>query len=268
MKVFDEGKVMLLWSFTIWLVVMNTTMFNVALPSVILDLGIRPEAGSWLVSGYSIGFAVSTLIYSRLSDFLPISRLLFTGIVILGIGSLIGIFFENYWVLLCARVIQACGAGAVPGLAMVLAGRYIPLSRRGKNMAMIAAAASMAFGLGPVIGGLITQYFGWNYLFAVPSLTLLFVPIFLKLLPAEEYRPGRFDWLGALVTIFVVVGVLMSISTFSVFILAGIAILCLVLWRHLHNIESPFIHPGLLANKQYLKLIYMAFTVFFLHFST
>ncbi|MEH7418697.1 MFS transporter [Neobacillus drentensis] len=211
---FQENKLILIWSVTILLVVMNTTMFNVALPFILKDLSINSTMGSWLVSGYSIMFAISTLTFGRLSDFVPLSRLLLHGICLLGISSVIGFFSTNFFILLGVRILQAAGAGAVMGLSMIMAGRYIPLSRRGKAMAIIASAASLAFGLGPVQEGVITQYLGWNYLFVVTIFSVLSIPFFLKLLPNEVIKKGHFNLLGAILTGLVVTGLLLFLTTF------------------------------------------------------
>lgn len=266
--VIDENKIVLIWSFTVWLVVMNTTMFNVALPSVLEDLSLTSGSASWIVSGYSIVFAISTLTFSRLSDYLPISRLLFIGILILTVASLIGFFSQDFYLLLLSRILQAAGAGAVPGLAMVLAGRYIPVSRRGKAMSFISSAASLGFGLGPVLGGAITQYLGWEYLFIVTAIVILLVPLFIKYLPNEPIKKVKFDILGGLVTGVSVTGLLLFFSTFSFWLLLISTVLLLFLWKHINKIEMPFIQPKLLLNKQFLKLLFIGFSAFITHFSS
>src|SRR3954454_17336141 len=119
---FQENKIILILSFTTLLVVMNTTMFNVALPFILNDLSLNSSTASWLVSGYSIMFALSTLTFGRLSDFVPLSRLLLVGMCLLGIASLIGFFSTHFFILLGARILQAAGAGAVMGLSMIMAG--------------------------------------------------------------------------------------------------------------------------------------------------
>ncbi|MFS1519144.1 MFS transporter [Bacillus sp. SCS-151] len=264
----QENKIVLIWSFTVWLVVMNTTMFNVALPSVLHDLSLSSSSASWIVSAYSVSFAIATLTFSRLSDYIPISRLLLIGLIILGVASVLGFLSQSFLVLLVARIFQAAGAGAVPGLAMVLASRYIPLSRRGKAMALISSAASLGFGLGPVIGGAITQYLGWNYLFAVTGLVLLFIPIFLKLLPQEEVKKVKFDTIGGILTALCVTGLLLFLSTFSYVILIITIMLIFIMWRHIGKTELPFIQPALLKNRQYLKLLFIAFSAFIIHFAS
>ncbi|MEK3808061.1 MFS transporter [Bacillus sp. FSL H8-0547] len=262
-----ENKIVWLWSLTVWLVVMNTTMFNVALPSVLSDLSLSSATASWIVSGYSIAFAISTLTYSRLSDFIPISRLLAIGLAMLGAASVIGFFSESFYLLLFARVLQAAGAGAVPGLAMVLAGKYIPISRRGKAMSLISSAASLGFGLGPVIGGAITTYLGWNYLFVITAFVVLFLPVFKNLLPKEDVQKVHFDSVGGLLTGLGVTGLLLFLSTLSVPLLIGSLAVLYLLWRHVHKVSMPFVQPSLFKNRQYVKLAASAFAGFILHFS-
>lgn len=264
----QENKILIIWSFTSWLVVMNTTMFNVALPTVLSELSLNSSTASWIVSSYSIVFAISTLTFSRLSDFIPISKLLLIGITILGVASIIGFFASDFYLLLAARIIQAAGAGAVPGLAMVLVRRYIPISRRGKAMAFIISAGSLGFGLGPVIGGTITQYLGWKYLFGITCFVVLFIPFFRKLLPKEDVKRGHFDLFGAILTGLCVTGLLLFLSTFSIIILS-ITLFCIaILWKYLHRIEAPFIQPRLLRDMQFLKLLIIGFTAFITNFST
>lgn len=264
----QENKIVLLWSITVWLVVMNTTMFNVALPSILVDFQLSSSTASWIVSGYSIVFAISTLTYSRLSDFIPIRRLLTIGITMLGAASIIGLFATQFYLLLASRLLQAAGAGAVPGLAMVLAGKYIPVSRRGKAMSLISSAASLGFGLGPVIGGTIIQGLGWHYLFAVTTLVFAVLPAIIKLLPKEDIQEGNFDTVGGFLTGASVTGLLLFLSTFSYFILLGSIMAIAILWRHIHRVEIPFIQPVLLKNGQYLKLLFIGFSAFIIHFST
>ncbi|MGG1679451.1 MFS transporter [Neobacillus sp. NRS-1170] len=264
---FQENKLIFIWSFTTLLVVMNTTMFNVALPVVLKDFSLNSSTASWLVSGYSIMFAISTLTFGRLSDFIPLSRLLLFGISILGLASIIGIFANHFFILLGARILQAAGAGAVMGLSMIMAGRYIPLSRRGKAMAIIASAASLAFGLGPVIGGVITQYLGWNYLFAITGFSILSIPFFQKLLPKEIIKKGNFDLYGAILTGLSVTGLLLSLSTLSYGFLLGTVVLLAVSWKYINKINEPFIPPILLRNKQFTKLLFISCSAFFINFS-
>ncbi|MBY6037458.1 MFS transporter [Fictibacillus nanhaiensis] len=263
----QENRIIPLWSLTVWLVVMNTTMFNVALPSVIAQFDLSPTAGSWIVSGYSIVFALSTITFSRLSDFIPIGRLLFTGLIILGISSIIGYFANSFAFVLISRIVQAMGAGAVPGLGMVLATRYIPISRRGRAMSFISSAASLGFGLGPVIGGGITQLFGWNFLFIVTGLVLLLLPVFKVYLPVEKRQAGSFDLIGALLTGGGVTSLLLYLSSFSFFLLGLSILFFAVLYLYSKKKDNPFIRVDLFKNGRYVSILVVGLIGFMTHFA-
>ncbi|ANX14249.1 tetracycline resistance protein TetA [Fictibacillus arsenicus] len=263
----QENRIIPLWSLTVWLVVMNTTMFNVALPSVISQFDLSPTAGSWIVSGYSIVFALSTITFSRLSDFIPIGRLLMTGLVILGIASIIGYFANNFVFVLVSRMVQAMGAGAVPGLGMVLATRYIPISRRGRAMSFISSAASLGFGLGPVIGGGITQLFGWNFLFIVTGVVLLLLPVFKIYLPVEQRRDGSFDFVGALLTGGGVTTLLLYLSSFAFWQLGLSVLFFTILVLFSKKKVDPFIRINLFKNSRYVSLLFVGLIAFMTHFA-
>jgi len=264
---FKESIVIAFWSLSVWLVVLNTTMFNVALPTVTQEFTLTPTVSSWIVTGYSIVFAIATITYSRLSDYVPLRRLVMLGATLLGISSIIGFFAHSFSLLLLARLLQAIGASVFPGLGVVLATRYIPVERRGRSMSSISSAAALGFGLGPVIGGFLTQYLGWNYLFIVTACVLFIVPLFHKFLPQETGKKARFDLWGALLMGVGVTGLLLFLTTFSPLSLVVGAGSILLFWRHVNRTEIPFIYPELLRHKQYTKLLLIGFAAFFINFA-
>jgi DHA2 family metal-tetracycline-proton antiporter-like MFS transporter len=263
-----ERIVIPFWSLTIMLVVMNTTMFNIALPRVAVQFALSATTASWIVTGYSIIFAISSITYSRLSDFIPIRKLLTIGLSLLGIASLIGFLSDNFTTLMIARLLQAAGAASAPGLGIVLVTRYIPLERRGRSMAFIVSTASLGFGLGPVVGGAITQYLGWNYLFVVTGIVLLLIPLFHKVLPKEPTEKVQFDLLGALLIGIGVTALLLFLTNYSIILLIlGLGSL-LLLWRRVNHVQNPFIQPALFKNRKYLDLLVMGFAAYVTHFAT
>ncbi|TXK81884.1 MFS transporter [Paenibacillus sp. N3.4] len=156
-EVIRERLVLGFWSIAVMLITMNTTMFNVALPQIMKEFSLSSTTASWIVTGYSIVFAISSITFSRLSDYLPIRRLLMIGLICLGAGSLIGVFSHHFIMLFAARLLQAAGAGSGISLGVMLVTRYIPMSRRGRSMSMVISTATFGMGLGPVLGGAITN---------------------------------------------------------------------------------------------------------------
>jgi DHA2 family metal-tetracycline-proton antiporter-like MFS transporter len=265
---FRDGLVIPLLGFTVILVIMNTMMFNLALPQVTTDFGLTSATASWIITGYSVVFAIASITYSRLSDFVPIRRLLTIGLLTLGSASLIGFFSHHYLLLLVARLIQASGAGAIVSLSFVLIARFIPLSRRGKAMAIISSSVSLGLGLGPVVGGAITQYWGWNDLFLVTGISLLLVPLFFRLLPKEPVNKGHFDLLGALLIGIGSTGLLLAMTNrLWIAFVIGLAALGLF-WLRINRAKTPFVQPALFHNKLYIRLIALGIIGYISSFST
>ncbi|OBZ08418.1 MFS transporter [Bacillus sp. FJAT-27264] len=261
----NDKVVMPLWTFCLFIVVMNTTMFNVSIPTIIQDLQITADLGSWVISSYSIGYALSTVIYSRLSDLVPIRRLLTVGLITLGLASVFGLFAHHFTALLITRILQSAGSGSMAGLGLVLASRYVPAERRGAAIAMISAGSAMAFGLGPIVGGLISQYWGWNGLFGVTCLVLLVLPVLLRLLPKEMPRQAGFDVPGAALTIINAASLLIAVTGQSL-IWLGISLVSFVVHAlHLKRAKSPFINPQLIRMPGYGKLVAIGFCILVLN---
>ncbi|MFF3023776.1 MFS transporter [Gottfriedia sp. NPDC057948] len=255
------------WSIGSFLIVMNTTMFNVSIPELITDLNISANNASWILSGYSIGFALATVIYSRLSDFIPIRYLLTFGLSILGVSSILGFFSNTFEFVLIARLLQSCGAGAVPVLGAVLASRYVPLERRGKSLTILGSSAALGFGLGPIVGGMITAYLGWQMLFIVTTLVLPLSIVLWMLLPKEDSYKLNFDFIGAILVILTTASLLISISKLSIlFFCLGIIFLILLIMQ-LRKVKNPFLQKELFQNHGYRKLIIVSFISFALNMS-
>ncbi|MFE6076882.1 MFS transporter [Paenibacillus sp. NPDC057886] len=254
--------VMPLWTCCLFIVVMNTTMFNVSLPVIIHDLQITSDLGSWVISSYSIGYALSTVIYSRLSDRIPVRKLLTVGLLILGLSSLLGLFAHSFAILLLTRILQSAGAGVMAGLGLVIASRYIPLERRGAAIALISSGSAMAFGLGPIVGGLISEYWGWNGLFAITVLVLLALPVLLYFLPRETAKPENpFDMIGAALTVINATTLLVAITQQSWLWLAIGVITLVVHIVYIRKASLPFVNPHVFRTTGFTRLMIIGFCV-------
>lgn len=250
------------------LVIMNTMMFNLALPDVTHDFALSPSSASWIVTGYSIVFAISSITYSRLSDYVPIRRLVVIGLLLFGLAAIVGLFADSFLVLLIVRIVQAAGAGAIPSLSLVLISRYVPMDRRGAAMAIIMSAASLGLGLGPVVGGAVVQYLGWHFLFAVSALTLILVPVLAIMLPRENKGTGSLDLPGALLAAVSTTGVLLFLTNHEWYMLVGGIVALLLFAARIRTARYPFVLPALFANRKYLLLSAVGVAAYLSSFAT
>lgn len=267
-KAMNEGMVTLLLGISIVLVIMNTMMFNLALPDIAVAYQLSTSSTSWIVTGYSIVFAISSITYSRLSDFIPIRRLFIIGILSLSLTAIVGLFSNSFIMLLIVRILQASGAGSIPALSLVLLSRYVPIERRGKAMAIIMSSVSLGLGLGPVVGGAIVEYWGWHILFAVTAVTLLLVPLYTIFIPKEKPRKGSFDALGALFVGVGTTGLLLFLTNQSwISLLSGLIALTLFVFR-IRSAKEPFVLPSLFLNRSYLSLGAVGIAAYLCSFAT
>jgi len=246
--------------------VMNTSMFNVALPSIIEFFKVDVQLASLIVSSYSVAFAIGAILYSKLSDSFPIQWLILVGIIFLSIGSLMGINATSYQVLIVARTIQALGASSISALSIIITTRYIPFERRGKRFSITAMAVTLGFGLGPFLGGILTQFFGWEYLFGVSLIALAGLPFYFLALPLEKPEKKPIDISGMVIFVALIFSVIYSI-TYSILLAPISVVMVVVFYFHIRRHKSPFLQPDLLKNKRFIGITVVGFSMYFCNFS-
>lgn len=246
----------------VFLAVLNTTMFNIALPFIFQQFALTPSEASWVVVGYSAIFAIGSVVYGKLADLYPHNLLLTIGLSLFSLGSMIGFLSSNYFLMIIGRIIQAGGGAAIPALAMIVSTHYFSIDKRGQVLGLIASIVALGTGIGPIIGGIITQYWGWKYLFLLPVLSVVAIPFINMYLPKEKTKEGSFDVIGAFLLTTFVVMMLFAINLHAYFLIAGV-LSFYVFTKHIKCVKTPLIQLDLLKNKVYRTLLLMGFLVFF-----
>jgi EmrB/QacA subfamily drug resistance transporter len=151
-----------------FLAFLDVTITNLAVPALAHDFGgIELTSLSWVVTLYTILFAALLAPAGRMADVLGRRRLFAVGVTVFTVASLLAALAPTFGLLLMARAVQGVGAAALmpASLAIVLADT--PAERRVSAIGLWSAAASVAAALGPVLGGLLVDAFGWRSLFFV-----------------------------------------------------------------------------------------------------
>jgi DHA2 family metal-tetracycline-proton antiporter-like MFS transporter len=265
-------RIMLVMGFTIFLSVLNGTMFNVAVPDISEEFSLLPSEVSWVLTGYIVVFAIGSAAYGKLGDIYRVKNLITAGLALMFAGSALGLVARWYPLLVAARMVQASGGAAIPALAMLVATRYFPYSVRGRAFGAIAASVALGAGVGPIAGGYIAGAFHWRFLFPIPMLTILAVPFFRRLLPDEEPRGGAFDLGGALLLGAGVGAALVFAAELRWWLLAPSAGFVAWFVLHIRRAGAPFVKPELFLNRRYasgLATIFLAMgTIFAMMFMT
>ncbi|MFJ8949798.1 MFS transporter [Streptomyces sp. NPDC102381] len=173
---------------------LDVTIVNVALPTIQRELGAAPGALEWIISGYALGLAALIPLMGALGDRLGHRPVLLTGLVAFGLCSTGAALAPSPVALVWARVGQGAGGAAILALTLAVLTDIYPPERRGRAIGWWAAIGGIGFGAGPIVGGLLLSALGWSTIFWV-NLPIIVVTVVLILLTvpraavASEPRP-------------------------------------------------------------------------------
>lgn len=177
---------------------LEATVVSTAMPTVVSTLGGLAHY-SWVFSAYLLTSTASVPIWGRLSDLYGRRRMYLTGIGIFIGGSILCGAATTIGQLIAARAIQGLGAGAIIPLSMTIVGELYALAERPRTQALFSGVWGVASIAGPLVGGYITDYLSWRWVFYlnVPFGGLAAAVIALAYPASRGTAPVRVDWLGA-----------------------------------------------------------------------
>ena len=184
-----------------FMVILDATVVNVALPSIQNDLGLSEANLQWIVNAYALVFGGFLLLGGRAGDLLGRKRLFLAGVVVFTVASLLnGLATSSTW-LISTRALQGLGAAFIsPAALAIISTTFSEGKERGKALGVWAAIASGGSAVGLVLGGVLTQAFSWPWIFFinVPIGVAAFV-LSLRLIPEsiDEHAERSFDVAGA-----------------------------------------------------------------------
>ncbi|MGQ7792888.1 MFS transporter [Faunimonas sp. B44] len=182
-----------------FLAVVDQTIVATALPAIAGDLG-QVERVSWIVVAYLVAATIIAPVYGRLGDVFGRRRMMLVALVITMIGSVLCAISWSMEMLTVARVVQGLGGGGLMTTSQALIGDTIPPRDRARYQGYLSGVMVTSSTFGPVVGGLLTEAFGWQSVFLVNIPVALLAMTLAIRLPATigSDTPFRFDFLGVL----------------------------------------------------------------------
>ena len=171
---------------------------TVALPRLRTDFGADLASVQWVLNGYVLALASLTLIGGALADVYGKARMLGLGCVLFGLASAACALAPSPAWLIAARVVQGTAAAIVTPASLALIGATYPRAERNRAIGVWAAASALTTAGGPVLGGWLTETFGWPSVFWInPPIALVAVGILLVFAPENRREQRQFDMIGA-----------------------------------------------------------------------
>jgi EmrB/QacA subfamily drug resistance transporter len=151
-----------------FMVVLDFTIVNIALPSIEHDFGLRTSVVQWVVTGYAIAFGGLLILGGRAADLLGRRRTFVAGLVVFSLASLAGGLASDPLLLIAARVVQGAGAALVaPAALSLITTSFPPGPRRTRAIGLYGSMASVGFVSGQVLGGVLVEWTSWRAVFLV-----------------------------------------------------------------------------------------------------
>jgi EmrB/QacA subfamily drug resistance transporter len=244
------------------MVVLDVSIVNVALPSIQTDLGFAPEDLQWVVSGYALTFGGFLLLGGRAGDLLGRRRIFMIGLAAFAAFSLLAGLSTSPGMLIFARLMQgAAGAILSPSVFSIVSVTFREGSERNKALGILGAIAGSGAAIGVLLGGVLTQYAGWEWIFFVNvPIGLATIPLVLRYVD-ESRADGlakHFDSAGAVT----VTGSLMLLvygltqttnvgwgSARTIGVLIGSAVLMVAFLAIEHRSRSPLVPLGFFRRR-------------------
>ncbi|MDR0239258.1 MAG: MFS transporter [Deltaproteobacteria bacterium] len=174
---------------------------NAVLPTLGGDLGLSARQLSLVSTIYTLSLAIAQLSSGRIGDIVGRRRLFLTGLGIFGLCSAMLGFVQHFEALVCLRFIQGLGAALFNASGLAILMTMAPIDKRGTVLGISAAAVYAGISCGPAFAGLLTDAFGWRWLFWGTALSAVIAWLLMRHNLREEWRQGQgepFDWPGFL----------------------------------------------------------------------
>ncbi len=185
-------------SFGLFMIMLDNTVVNVALPSIQEDLGIGLSELQWIVTGYALTFAALMLSGGKLADAYGRRLVFVIGIVVFTVASLLCGLAGSGDVLIAARILQGAGAALMNPATLSIIAATFPARQRGTAIGIWAGVSALALAIGPLVGGLLTEHLAWNWIFFVnvPVGVVAIVASFLFIDESRDETHERLDLPG------------------------------------------------------------------------
>lgn len=256
---------------------MDSTIVNVALPKLALDLNASGTALEWIITGYLLSLAIWIPVSGWLGDRFGTKKTFLFALMVFVIGSALCSLAPNVGMLLFFRVLQGVGGGMMTPVGIAMLFRAFPPNERAEASSILAIPAAVAPAIGPVIGGWLTDYVGWRWIFLVnvPIGLAAFIYGWKFLKEYKGAHPGKFDAAGFFLSAAGTVSILYGLSsvpthgirslTVIISILVGIILIAILIWTEAMT-KSPILHFSLFKERLFRAtntVMFFAFSLWF-----
>jgi EmrB/QacA subfamily drug resistance transporter len=194
-----KGPILLALCLAALIINIDVTIVNVALPSLVRELGATTTSLQWVVDAYTLVFAALILAAGSLSDRVGRKGVLLLGLGVFGVGSLAGSLATSSEQLIAARVVMGIGAAAIfPSTLSLISNVFTERKERAKAIGLWGATTGVGVATGPIVGGWLLEEYWWGsvFLFMVPVAAVVAALVALTVPTSRDPAAPPIDWAG------------------------------------------------------------------------
>jgi EmrB/QacA subfamily drug resistance transporter len=261
--------------FALFMVMLDNTVVNVALPSIQRELHAQISELEWVVNGYTLTFAVLIATGGRLGDIFGRRLMFMAGVIIFAVTSATAGLAANPEMLIASRAVQGVGAALMMPATLSIITNAFPASERGKAIGTWAGVSALALSIGPVVGGFLTEYVSWRAIFFINlpvAAGAVLATIFAVRESRDETVDRRVDYPGVIALTTALTAIVLALiegnnwgwdSTPIVALLAGgVAGLAAFVAIEL-RVPAPMLEFNLFKTRQFIGSNLVAFIITF-----
>lgn len=259
----------------IFMSTLDSSIVNIALPTIMADFGVPLSTMEWVVMIYLLTISSLLLSFGRLSDIAGRRWVYSRGLVVFSVGSLCCALAINAPWLIAARAFQGIGAAMIMSCTPALVVDTFPASERGRALGMVGTVVASGLTVGPALGGVLIHLFSWRVIFyinvPIGIVTAVLIARLLRGSHADVTAEESFDWVGAvLLTLSLVCFLLASSHGYHwgylsprTLGLLGISVLTTAVFiRFETKISHPVVQPSLFSIRLFTLPILSGVTLF------
>lgn len=273
MRIRKEWAILLTVLPMTFMTTLDSSIVNVALPTMAKELNTSMAGIEWVVTSYLIVICATILLFGKLGDILGKTRIFKFGIGVFTIGSLLCGFSNTLFMLILSRIVQAIGAGAAMATNQGIITETFPSNERGRALGMTGTAVALGTMVGPTLGGLIVSIAPWEYIFLIniPIGILVYIGV-IKILPFKKKASdftidvkGSMLFMISITLLFTSINFGQSLGFTNMFIVMSF-IISLILFaifiRVEKNSDNPMLDIKIFKNRLFSLSIFCGFTSF------
>ena len=253
----NDQAVLLVVCMTSFITPFLASSVNVALPSINTDFAIPDQALlGWIVTGFLLSAAVFVVPFGRIADMRGRKKMFVSGLLIIVISSFFCSISSTELMLIASRVIEGVGSAMIFGTGIAILTSAFPAKHRGNVLGINVAIVYVGSSSGPFLGGIITQYAGWRFIYAGIMVYALLAAILAQIMIKDDrhcQEDGRFDIIGTLLYAGSLFSLIFGLSVIpdaeGGYLLVLAALLMIIFLRWELAAENPVVNVGVFRRN-------------------